>query len=209
MKEINIKYLFIGVSDYSPKKNKYKNVTLENYPTDTVAFFPEQNTNGCLEIVSFKRILGLLYNEKISTKDKFSNITNFETPKELAKNLQDKKIFFCNLNRLKGTKNIKFPNKNFDIDKNRKTGNWENLKPKQKDNNKYVWKITKSTKILCFGSEPIKEMTKKVIENNLPFENLSTFPHPAKNNNHIIWQHFDNEFEPTTYNLKLKNSPKL
>lgn len=39
MKEIQIKYLFIGISDYNPTKSEFTNVTLEDYPTDTVAFF--------------------------------------------------------------------------------------------------------------------------------------------------------------------------
>lgn len=208
-KTINIKYLFIGVSDYNPSNKKYTNVTLGDYPTDTVAFFPNHKDNDWLKIVSFKRILGLLYNKKISTEDIFCNITSSKSPCELAKNLQEKGIFFCNLDRIKVTNNIQFPIKNFEVEKNKKLKNFKKLNPKQKDNKKHVWKITKSTKILCFGSDPINEITEIVIDNNLPLENLSTFPHPAKNNSHIIWQHYDKNFTPTTYNLKLKNLPDL
>lgn len=206
---INIKYLFIGVSDYNPSNKKYTNVTLDDYPTDTVAFFPNHKNNDWLKIVSFKRILGLLYSKKISTEDIFWNITSSKSPCELAKNLQEKGIFFCNLDRIKVTNNIQFPIKNFEVEKNKKLKGFKKLNPEQKDNKKHVWNITKSTKILCFASDPIKEITKMVVENNLPLENLSTFPHPAKNNNHIIWKNFDNEYEPITYNLKINNSPKL
>lgn len=188
-----IDYLIVGNSNFNPSDSSYTNIKLNYYPTDTVAFFPNHINNDWLEIVSFKRILGFLYDIKMSNKQNFSTVTLCNNPKSLALKLRKKRIYFCNLVDIQKSNSITFPKNNFILTKT----------------NGLVWKISDNTKILCFGSDPIKEMTKKVIENNLPFENLSTFPHPAKNNNHIIWQHFDNEFEPTTYNLKLKNSPKL
>ncbi|KAA9274324.1 hypothetical protein I3V49_04330 [Staphylococcus epidermidis] len=209
MKEIQIKYLFIGISDYNPTKSEFTNVTLEDYPTDTVAFFPNHNNNKYLEIVSFKRILGLLYDKQISKKDKFLNITNCKTPTELAKKLQEEEIYFCNLDKIKGNSRIIFPDKNFKVkndDKDSysgdKSGNPNNVE-------KTIWKITKDTKVLCFGSDPIKDITKKFEENNLPIENLSTFPHPSKNNSNEFWKCFDKEYDPIEYNKRLENRPKF
>ncbi|WP_404397970.1 hypothetical protein [Mammaliicoccus sciuri] len=197
-----IKYLFIGKEPFAYKKNdesnddknkestpEYTNIQLPNYPTKNVAFFPKFNSDieskNPLEIQAFRRILGILYNTKVSKDDDFFQKFGKKNPEKLAIHLQKKGIYFCNLNELKD-------NKYFTL-----------------DNDNYKWLIDKNTKLLCFGSDPIKKITKIVIENNLPLENLSTFPHPAKNNSHIIWQHYDKNFTPTTYNLKLKNLPDL
>lgn len=209
MKEINIKYLFIGNSDYNPIKEDFENLTLENYPTDTVAFFPNHNNSECLEIVSFKRILGLLYDKKISKNDDFLNITNYKTPRELAKKLQKDKIYFCNLDRIKGNSRIIFPDINFKIKNSNKDNHSEEKCGNQNDVEKTIWKITKDTKILCFGSDPIKDITKKVKDNKLPIENLSTFPHPSKNNSNKFWKSFDEEYNPIEYNKRLENRPKI
>ncbi|WP_426703920.1 hypothetical protein [Staphylococcus shinii] len=222
-----IKYLFVGKEPYYYKKKvdnnsneneinkgdvneegrseddvseknapKYTNIQLPNYPSKNVAFFPKFNSDikdinkESLKIVSFRRILGILYNMEISKDDDFAQKFGKENPEQLALHLQEKGIYFCNLNELNGlneSQTITLNDKN-DTDK---------------------WLISKNTKLLCFGSDPISKITKKVIENNLPLENLSTFPHPAKNNSHIIWQHYDKEFNPTTYNLKLQNLPDL
>ncbi|WP_204189671.1 hypothetical protein [Mammaliicoccus sciuri] len=198
-----IKYLFIGKEPFAYRKNKdknkestpkYTNIQLTNYPTKNVAFFPKFNsdneTKNPLEIHAFRRILGILYNTKVSKDDDFIQKFGKENPKNLARHLQEKGIYFCNLNELKDNKYITLDNNN-------------------NNNDNYKWLIGKNTKLLCFGSDPINEITEIVIDNNLPLENLSTFPHPAKNNSHIIWQHYDKNFTPTTYNLKLKNLPDL
>ncbi|MDW4036952.1 hypothetical protein QI102_08275 [Staphylococcus saprophyticus] len=193
-----IKYLFIGESPYSYiKKDKkikekadYKNIQLPNYPTDSVAFFPYYTDNKIesnkewLKIVTFRRIIGLLSNKRLSYEDNFYDIFQ-KTPKQIAKAYQKEKAYFCNLNEI----TIK-----------KKNSNYLTI-----ENNNKEWKIDSTTKILCFGREAIKYFTSSdFYEYKLK---IATFPHPSTNNYNVFWKHYDKNFNPIIHNLDIDLLP--
>ncbi|MDW4114059.1 hypothetical protein QI059_08100 [Staphylococcus saprophyticus] len=192
-----IKYLLIGESPYFYNKDdktveenpEYKNIQLQNYPTNNVAFFPyytdekSENNNQWLNIVTFRRIIGLLSKKQLSYKDDFYNIFQ-KTPKQIAMDYQKDKVYFCNLNEMNIINNI----------------NYLTI-----ENNYQKWKIDSTTNILCFGSKAINYF------NSNDFSNYSlkiaTFPHPSSNNYNVFWKHYDKDFNPVIHNLDIDLLP--
>lgn len=190
-----IKYLFVGESPYyadTPKNSRmYYNIKPKSdYPTELVAFFPEYqngNTGKLFEIVTYKRILGVLYNERIKKIDE----DQYLSPIQIVELWKDKGIYFCNLSELKDLINI-------DNDKF--------LTIENKCTNK-KWKVTSNTKILCFGKQAIKHFNSRKYR-KYDFKNIGTFPHPSTDS-FVFWQYYDNEFEPYIHNLNINLFPTL
>ncbi|MDW3909730.1 MULTISPECIES: hypothetical protein [Staphylococcus] len=196
-----INYLFIGKDPYffNTEKMKvdenaeYKNIQLKNYPTENVAFFPyytdgkRENNNEWLNIVTFRRIIGLLSKKQLSCIDDF-HTTFQKKPEQIAFDYQKKGVYFCNLNEIKAN-----------ITK-------ESINSLIIENDNKFWEIDTNTKVLCFGSDAIKYFkTKQLYKNHS--SNLGTFPHPSSNNYNVFWKHYDKDFNPIIHNLDIDLLP--
>ncbi|EZX23446.1 hypothetical protein V070_00927 [Staphylococcus aureus C0673] len=193
MEETNIEkitYLFVGESPYFKDKKKeereYYNIKPEfDYPTELVAFFPEYVNNhkgNIFKITTYKRIIGLLNNDRVSVDDS----SNYDSPINIVKKYKEQSIYFCNLSELKNL--ITFSENSLKITKNEKT-----------------WIIDSTTKILCFGSEAINHFTHTdLYKYKLK---IATFPHPSPNNYNVFWKHYDKDFNPIIHNLDINLLP--
>lgn len=125
-----VKTLFVGKDPYNPQNKKYKNLNIDNYPTENVAFFPElTDPNHCLfKITTYRRMIGFIYNQEF-TKSEFNKL---DSPKKIAKEFMRNDIYFLNASEFELNNNIL------------KTENTELF-------------LNKKTQVLCFGTDAIKK----------------------------------------------------
>ncbi|MDW4040332.1 hypothetical protein QI322_06980 [Staphylococcus saprophyticus] len=185
-----INYLFVGESPYFKDKKKeerkYYNIEPKyNYPTELVAFFPEYVNNhkdNIFKITTYKRIIGLLNNDRVSINDS----SNYDSANNIVKKYKEQGTYFCNLNELKDL--ITFSERSLKIAKKNTT-----------------WIIDSTTKILCFGSDAINYFTSTDFYKYKL--NIATFPHPSPNNYNVFWKHYDKDFNPIIHNLNIDLLP--
>lgn len=190
-----INYIFVGESPYfkdtKKEEREYYNIKpAYDYPTELIAFFPEYqngNTGKLFEIKAYKRILGILYNERIKKTEE----ARYLSPIKIAELCRNKGIYFCNLSELINLIN---------------TDNDKYVTIRRKDTEK-KWKITTDTKILCFGKKAIEHFNlRKYRKYN--FKNIGTFPHPSTDS-YTFWQYYDSDFKPYIHNLNINLFPTL
>ncbi|RIO08133.1 hypothetical protein BUZ94_11785 [Mammaliicoccus sciuri] len=144
----NAKCILIGDKPYN-ENDDYKPLLYKDYPTGTVAFFPEiKNKNYDLyKLGTYRRVLGFL-NSRPITKEEFINL---DSPQQLVKYYTNNDIYFINQSEIVIKNSI--------------------IQDKDKNN---LFSIDDLT-IICFGNNAIKkfEDVKNIIKCPHPSKKVS------------------------------------